>query len=114
MTSTPIWTDAVGLETLNLVVSRCASQWPNGLYEYQVGPISCLLNREHVLFFTGTGSGKAALFIVPLLVHRELSRNPDHYPPLPVKKNAVAMIITPTKGLANSIVGAVLFLYVNI
>ncbi|THU79606.1 hypothetical protein K435DRAFT_622475, partial [Dendrothele bispora CBS 962.96] len=54
--------------------------------------------------FTGTGSGKASLFTVPLVVHRELSNNPDHYPALPVQENAVAMVITPTKGLANSII----------
>ncbi|THU85432.1 hypothetical protein K435DRAFT_805880 [Dendrothele bispora CBS 962.96] len=44
------------------------------------------------------------LFIIPLIVHQELSQYPDQYPSLPVKKNAVVMVITPTKGLANSII----------
>ncbi|THV07193.1 hypothetical protein K435DRAFT_579882, partial [Dendrothele bispora CBS 962.96] len=61
------WTDAVGIATLNSVASKRVPQWLNGLYEYQVEPISCLLNQEHVLLFVGTGSGKAALFIIPLI-----------------------------------------------
>ncbi|THU78324.1 hypothetical protein K435DRAFT_601861, partial [Dendrothele bispora CBS 962.96] len=56
------------------------------------------------LLFTGTGSGKSAIFYIPLIVHHELSEHPDNYPSFPVRKNAVAIVITPTKGLANSII----------
>ncbi|KAF5345640.1 hypothetical protein D9758_015140 [Tetrapyrgos nigripes] len=104
MSLKPSWTDPSGKETLKLVVSRCIPQWTNGLHEYQVGPISMVLNKEHVLLFTGTGSGKAALFFVPLIVHQELNQYPDNYPPLPAQSNAIAIVVTPTKGLANSII----------
>jgi hypothetical protein len=46
----------------------------------------------------------ASLFTILLLVHYELSQYLDKYPPFPVKKDTVVMVITPTKGLANSIV----------
>ncbi|KAF5366170.1 hypothetical protein D9758_005757 [Tetrapyrgos nigripes] len=104
MPSKPSWTDASGLEALKLVVSRCIPQWPNGLHDYQVVPLSLVLNQEHVLFFTGTGSGKAALFMIPLIVHRELAQHPEDYPSFPVKKDAVAIVITPLKGLASSLI----------
>jgi ATP-dependent helicase YprA (DUF1998 family) len=111
MASTLTWTSLNGIETLNRVVSRCIPQWSNGLHEHQAPPISRVLNKEHVLLFTGTGSGKSALFIVPLIVHRELSQHPNDYPPLRVQENAVAIVITPTKGLANSIVSLNDYLY---
>ncbi|THU82414.1 hypothetical protein K435DRAFT_624764, partial [Dendrothele bispora CBS 962.96] len=53
---------------------------------------------------SGTGCGKAALFIIPLIVHQEILAHPELYPTFPVKKNAVVVVITPTKGLANSII----------
>ncbi|KAF5332390.1 hypothetical protein D9758_017364 [Tetrapyrgos nigripes] len=103
MPSKPTWTDPIALETLNSVVSLCIPQWPSGLRQHQAAPILNVLSNEHVLLFTGTGSGKSALFTVPLIVHRELSRHRDRYPPLPVQENAVALVVTPTKGLASSI-----------
>ncbi|THU94262.1 hypothetical protein K435DRAFT_602118, partial [Dendrothele bispora CBS 962.96] len=55
---------------------------------------------------TATGDGKSALFAVPILVHTEISRNPDLYPTFSVniRKKPVGIVITPTKGLANNIV----------
>ncbi|THU94232.1 hypothetical protein K435DRAFT_860768 [Dendrothele bispora CBS 962.96] len=104
MTSKPMWTDSIGLETIKQVVSRRIPQWPNGLREHQEAPISMVLNKEHLLLFTGTGSGKSAIFYIPLIIHHELSEHPDNYPSFPVCKNAVGIVITPTKGLANSII----------
>ncbi|THV01767.1 hypothetical protein K435DRAFT_817995 [Dendrothele bispora CBS 962.96] len=51
-----------------------------------------------------TGEGKSALFIVPILVHLELSSNPTSYPSFKVQRDPVVMVITPTKGLATSII----------
>ncbi|KAK1235388.1 hypothetical protein PQX77_001395 [Marasmius sp. AFHP31] len=106
MLSRPAWSDSVGLETIKKVVTRHIPQWPNGLYQYQLDTISKILNREHVLFVSGTGSGKAALFMVPLLAHRELTTRPqpESYPYLTAQENAVAVVVTPTKGLAASII----------
>ncbi|KAJ8094141.1 hypothetical protein PM082_023349 [Marasmius tenuissimus] len=105
MSSASTWLDSAGLETIKKVVARCIPQWPNGLYDYQLDTMAKVLNREHVLFISGTGSGKAALFMVPLLAHRELTiqPQPQPYPLLPVQENAVVVVVTPTKGLAASI-----------
>ncbi|THU94914.1 hypothetical protein K435DRAFT_619676, partial [Dendrothele bispora CBS 962.96] len=104
MSFPPRWTDSLGANTLNQAVSRCVPKWTNGLHDYQVEPLQLVLNQEDLIFISGTGCGKAALFIIPLVVHREILAHPELYPVFPVKKNAVVIVITPTKGLANSIV----------
>ncbi|KAE9385859.1 hypothetical protein BT96DRAFT_786393, partial [Gymnopus androsaceus JB14] len=53
--------------------------------------------------FTATGDGKSALFIVPILAHLEISTHPAMYPAFLVKSQPVVMVITPTKGLATSL-----------
>ena len=53
-----------------------------------------------------TGSGKSALFIVPILVHQELAAHPHLYPNH--SKNAhslpAGVVVTPTKGLVGNLV----------
>ncbi|THU92869.1 hypothetical protein K435DRAFT_671281 [Dendrothele bispora CBS 962.96] len=100
----PHWTDSLGADALKQVVSRCVPQWTNGLHNYQVEPLQLVLNQEDLIFVSGTGCGKVALFIIPLVVHREILAHPDLYPVFPVKKNAVVVVITPKRGLANSII----------
>ncbi|KAJ7885278.1 hypothetical protein B0H14DRAFT_2257661, partial [Mycena olivaceomarginata] len=51
-----------------------------------------------------TGGGKSALFGVPIIVLKEMARNPDLYPDLPGRLLPVGLVITPTKGLAANIV----------
>ncbi|KAK1223506.1 hypothetical protein PQX77_013633, partial [Marasmius sp. AFHP31] len=106
MTTASTWQDPIGLDTIKKVTARCIPEWPNGLYDYQLDPISKILNRESVFFVSGTGRGKAALFMVPLVVHRELTirLQAQSYPHLPVQVRPVAIVITPTKKLASSII----------
>ncbi|THU75179.1 hypothetical protein K435DRAFT_881435 [Dendrothele bispora CBS 962.96] len=104
MSFPPRWTDSLGANTLNQAVSRCVPKWTNGLHDYQVEPLQLVLNQEDLIFISGTGCGKAALFIIPLVVHREILAHPELYPVFPVKKNVVVIVVTPTKGLANSII----------
>jgi superfamily II DNA/RNA helicase len=104
MASTPKWTDTEGINTLKKIIERRVPQWPNGLRDFQLENIPRVLAGEKLLLFTATGDGKSSFFDVPLLVHMEVSENPDIYPPFPVRKLPVAVVITPTKGLANSIV----------
>ncbi|KAK1223393.1 hypothetical protein PQX77_013736 [Marasmius sp. AFHP31] len=100
------WQDPVGLDTITKVTACCIPEWPNGLHDYQLDPISKILDRKSVFFVGGTGCEKAALFMVPLVVHRELTVRPQPqlYPNLPVQERAVVVVITPTKGLASSII----------
>ncbi|THU80333.1 hypothetical protein K435DRAFT_823691 [Dendrothele bispora CBS 962.96] len=56
------------------------------------------------VFKSGTGCGKSAFFIIPIVVHQEILAHPNLYPAFPVKKNPVVIVVTPTKGLANSII----------
>ncbi|KAJ7266413.1 P-loop containing nucleoside triphosphate hydrolase protein, partial [Mycena haematopus] len=51
-----------------------------------------------------TGGGKSAIFAVPIIVHREMARNPHLYPDLPTRALPVGIVVTPTKGLAANIV----------
>ncbi|KAJ7602828.1 hypothetical protein FB45DRAFT_727105, partial [Roridomyces roridus] len=54
---------------------------------------------------TATGDGKSALFIVPILVHLEVSKRPNDFPDFPgIRAHPVLVVITPTKGLASNIV----------
>ncbi|KAK1235737.1 hypothetical protein PQX77_001025 [Marasmius sp. AFHP31] len=97
------WTDSDGLQIIQDVVTRCIPQWPNGLFEYQLKTISKILEGESVILFAGTGGGKAALFTIPLVIHREVQAHPGLYPYIPSRKNPAAIVVTPTKGLSNSI-----------
>ncbi|THU82478.1 hypothetical protein K435DRAFT_823206 [Dendrothele bispora CBS 962.96] len=51
-----------------------------------------------------TRDGKSSFYDIPLLVHKELSENPGLYPPFPVREHPTAIVVTPTKGLADSII----------
>ncbi|KAJ7167105.1 P-loop containing nucleoside triphosphate hydrolase protein [Mycena filopes] len=68
-----------------------------------------VLDGEDIVCCMATGGGKSALFAVPIVVLREIARNPGLYPklptrPLPVLPGPVGVVITPTKGLAANIV----------
>ncbi|KAJ7125422.1 P-loop containing nucleoside triphosphate hydrolase protein, partial [Mycena epipterygia] len=63
-----------------------------------------VLDGEDVLCCMATGGGKSAMFAVPIIVLREMARNPELYPDLPVRALPIGIVITPTKGLAANIV----------
>ncbi|KAJ8091931.1 hypothetical protein PM082_024165 [Marasmius tenuissimus] len=77
------WSDSTGLGAIKTVVAHRIPQWSQGLFDYQLETISRILDRESVILSAGTGGGKAALFIIPLLVHQELQSNPELYPNIP-------------------------------
>ncbi|THU94697.1 P-loop containing nucleoside triphosphate hydrolase protein [Dendrothele bispora CBS 962.96] len=104
MANRPCWTDSLGADTLKQIVSRRVLQWTNGLHDYQVEPLQIVLDQQDLLFISGTGCGKSAFFIIPIVVHQEILAHPNLYPAFPVKKNPVVIVVTPTKGLANSII----------
>ncbi|THU98200.1 hypothetical protein K435DRAFT_605301, partial [Dendrothele bispora CBS 962.96] len=92
-----------GQEALKLIVKKLIPQWSDGLRDFQAEYIPLILD---LFTITATGNGKSALFAVPILVHTEISRNPDLYPSFSVniRKKPAGIVITPTKGLANNIV----------
>ncbi|KAF9011473.1 hypothetical protein BDZ89DRAFT_1143257 [Hymenopellis radicata] len=98
------WNSAEGRAAAKLVVENRISSWKDGLRAHQEDPILFILNGEDVVLSIATGAGKSALFMVPLLCHLEISKNPNRYPPLPVKTTPVGIIVTPTNGLASNIV----------
>ncbi|THU91468.1 hypothetical protein K435DRAFT_841004 [Dendrothele bispora CBS 962.96] len=95
-----------GQEALKSIVKKLIPQWSNGLRDFQAESIPLILDNQDLFAITATGDGKSALFAVPILVHTEISRNPDLYPTFSVniRKKPVGIVITPTKGLANNIV----------
>ncbi|KAL0578108.1 hypothetical protein V5O48_003887 [Marasmius crinis-equi] len=98
------WSDDAGKVAIQTAVARCIPQWPNGLRDYQRTYIPALMNGDNMLIITATGDGKSAFFCVPIAIHNEISSHPQLYPALPYKKFAMGVIVTPTKGLAESIV----------
>ncbi|THU82936.1 hypothetical protein K435DRAFT_795347 [Dendrothele bispora CBS 962.96] len=104
MSSTAKWTDTEGINTLKKIVLHHISQWLNGLYDFQLENISCVLDGDKLLVFTATGDGKSSLYNVPLLVHLELAANLELCPPFPIRKNRIVVVVTPTKGWAKSII----------
>ncbi|THU93169.1 hypothetical protein K435DRAFT_592563, partial [Dendrothele bispora CBS 962.96] len=57
------------------------------------------------LCITATGDGKSALFAIPIVILREYNTNYHLYPQgLPTRAHPFGIVITPTKGLANTFV----------
>jgi superfamily II DNA/RNA helicase len=72
----------------------------------QLEVVSGILDRKDILCCTATGDGKSAAFAIPCLVLLKYNRNPQAYPTgLPTRTTPIGIVITPTKGLANNIVG---------
>jgi superfamily II DNA/RNA helicase len=100
----PCWKDEIGLKTIKTIVQECTS-FSNGLYSYQLPLVAQILDGDDVLCITATGDGKSALFAIPIVVLREYNINNHLYPRgLPTRVNPIGIIITPTKGLAQSFV----------
>ncbi|KAF5309067.1 hypothetical protein D9758_019128, partial [Tetrapyrgos nigripes] len=107
MSNPYLWRDTDGYNTLKSIVSRCILQWPSGLHDYQAQYLPLLLDKGDILLVTATGDGKSTFFIVPILAHLEIRSHPDLYLSQftrNVKEHPVGIVITPTKGLAASIV----------
>ncbi|THU84699.1 P-loop containing nucleoside triphosphate hydrolase protein, partial [Dendrothele bispora CBS 962.96] len=106
MSETPTlhWKDNSGLETIKIIVQRCTS-FANRLYSYQLPLIAKILDGEDVLCITATGDGKSALFAIPLVILHEYNTNYHLYPQgFPTRAHPFGIVITPTKGLANTFV----------
>ncbi|THU95733.1 hypothetical protein K435DRAFT_665772 [Dendrothele bispora CBS 962.96] len=95
-----------GLQTLKTIIRTNIPQWTEGLRPFQLQSIPLILENQDVFAITATGDGKSALFAVPILVHQELSKNPELYPQFSVsiRQDPIGIVVTPTKGLANNIV----------
>ncbi len=106
MASSLRWQDPEGIETIQAIVKKRVSQWKTGLRSHQLDAITRILDRRDVLYCVATGQGKSASFMVPLLVHHELHESPALYPSFAstAKEAAVGVVVTPTKGLATSLV----------
>ncbi|KAJ7661828.1 hypothetical protein B0H17DRAFT_953349 [Mycena rosella] len=98
------WSDPEGSRSVDLIVKKEIPQWKEGLYPTQRKLIVRVLDGEDILCCMATGGGKSAIFAVPIIVLREMARNPQDYPDLPVRALPVGLVITPTKGLATNIV----------
>jgi superfamily II DNA/RNA helicase len=109
------WSDRIGRSTIQDITKLKIPSWTNGLYDYQLDMVAAVLDRKNVLASLGTGSGKTAGFAIPVLVLREISKNPHLYPDLRYPEMAVGIVITPTKGLSFDIVsGLILWIGVYI
>ncbi|KAJ7926372.1 hypothetical protein B0H13DRAFT_1972866, partial [Mycena leptocephala] len=79
-------------------------QWKDRLYPSQENLVRRVLDGEAILCCMATGGGKSALFAIPILILREMSRNRHLYPDLPIRALPQGIVVTPTKGLAANIV----------
>ncbi|KAJ6549749.1 P-loop containing nucleoside triphosphate hydrolase protein [Mycena capillaripes] len=98
------WRGPQGHRTITTIVKKLIPQWKNGLYPAQHNLVARVLDGEDILCCMATGGGKSALFSVPILILREMARNPRLYPDLPTRALPQGIVFTPTKGLAASIV----------
>ncbi|KAJ6595093.1 hypothetical protein DFH09DRAFT_1305775 [Mycena vulgaris] len=78
------WSDSQGHRTLTQIVKKEIPEWKDGLYAAQKDIIIRVLDGEDVFCCMATGGGKSAMFAVPIIVLREMARNPHLYPDLPV------------------------------
>ncbi|KAK7036539.1 hypothetical protein VNI00_011472 [Paramarasmius palmivorus] len=78
--------------------------WPDGLRDYQAQYLPYVLDGEDLALFGVTEEGKSAFSCVPITVYNEVSKNPELYERFAYRKDAVGVVVTPTKGLADSII----------
>ncbi|THU94752.1 P-loop containing nucleoside triphosphate hydrolase protein [Dendrothele bispora CBS 962.96] len=104
MLSDQEWNTLVGIDMLKCVVSRRIPQWTTGLRTWQLETIPIILTRQNLFSIAATGEGKSALYIVPILVHLELSEKSESYPSFVVRDHPVVIVVTPTKALSTSII----------
>ncbi|KAJ7309483.1 hypothetical protein DFH08DRAFT_974731 [Mycena albidolilacea] len=107
------WKDPEGVRTITLIVKKIIPQWKDGLYPWQLKLVVRILDGGDIFCCIATGGGKSALFGVPIIVLKEMARNPDLYPDLPGRLLPVGLVITPTKGLAANIVWSILVSYTH-
>ncbi|KAJ7204742.1 P-loop containing nucleoside triphosphate hydrolase protein [Mycena pura] len=98
------WHSVEGAATVKAIVKARIPSWKDGLRLQQEEPILRILDGQDVLLCTATGAGKSALFTVPIICHQELAKYPSRYPNFRRRALPVGLVITPTKGLARSIV----------
>ncbi|THV04180.1 P-loop containing nucleoside triphosphate hydrolase protein [Dendrothele bispora CBS 962.96] len=98
------WSTQVGIDTLKCVVSQHIPQWTTGLHTWQLETIPIILTRQNLFAIAATGEGKSALYIVPILVHLELSKKSQSYPSFVVRDHPVVIVVAPTKALSKSII----------
>ncbi|KAJ7785402.1 hypothetical protein B0H14DRAFT_2474079, partial [Mycena olivaceomarginata] len=98
------WKDPEGVRTITLIVKKMIPQWKDGLYPWQLKLVVRILDGSDIFCCIATGGGKSALFGVPIIVLKEMARNPDLYPDLSGRLLPVGLVITLTKGLAVNIV----------
>ena len=100
------WQDPGGRNVLKTIVKKVIPEWKDGLRPVQEDLVTLILDGEDVLCCTATGDGKSAAFSVPILALNEYNNNPHLYAPnLRTRVEPVGIVVTPTKGLANNIVG---------
>ncbi|KAE9394069.1 hypothetical protein BT96DRAFT_998899 [Gymnopus androsaceus JB14] len=104
MPNSCFWQSSTGLALLDKIIAKRVPSWSTGLREGQKEAIVKVLDDEDVFWIAATGDGKSAAFQVPLLVHDEISQNPDLYPGINGRPKAVGVVIMPTKGLGCNIV----------
>lgn len=107
MPETRFWKSSEGRRVLVEIIKKRIPKWTDGLRDGQYEAVTKILDGEDVFWVTATGEGKSAAFQVPAIVHDEISKNPDLYPGISAKKDAVSILVTPTKGLAENIVSNV-------
>ncbi|KAF9536159.1 hypothetical protein CPC08DRAFT_717864 [Agrocybe pediades] len=99
------WQDVEGLETVQTIVRKCLPQWDTGLRPVQLELVSAIPDGDDVLCCAATGDGKSCAFSVPPIILREYNEHPGLYVAgLPTRKRPIAVVITPTKGLAENLV----------
>ena len=103
------WQDPQGQQLLNELARKLVPQWTDGLCQKQDKVIGYTLDGEDTVYCTATGGGKSAAFVLPILIHQELARHASLYPnhpklPQGAKEKPVAVVVTPAKGLAGSMV----------
>ncbi|KAJ7218596.1 P-loop containing nucleoside triphosphate hydrolase protein [Mycena pura] len=97
------WMSPAGATALKSIVATCLPSWKAGLHPWQEEPILRILDGQDILLCTATGSGKSSLFMVPILCHQEVHKQPHLYPGLRACANPLGIVITPTKGLGRNL-----------
>ncbi|KAJ7016697.1 hypothetical protein C8F04DRAFT_1244800 [Mycena alexandri] len=95
------WRSPQGRRTVAKIVQKEIPQWPNGLYPEQEDVVTRVLDGEDVFCCLTTGGGKSAMFAVPIIVLREMARNPDSYPNLPIRALPIGLVINSDQGISR-------------
>ncbi|KAJ7788772.1 hypothetical protein B0H14DRAFT_2398057, partial [Mycena olivaceomarginata] len=87
------WSDPKGMQLSPQLFKTRIPQWQDSFCPAQLKLFVRILDGEDIFYSMATGDGKSALFVMPIIVFKELALHSELYPDLPVRLKALRLIL---------------------